>query len=144
MSFWNGSRWVEEKTAPPATRPSRTANWAATIAMLIGLAVIIAPLGMIAAASHHSNNSGCAVNPSSADVGEAYDVSAWGSPTGTAVNIWVTDPNNATVGRPLGSTPDGTFNLKESSDSAGTWTYAFSGPTKKHMTLYGTCAVDAY
>jgi hypothetical protein len=144
MSFWNGSRWVPKKMAPPAPRPSRTANWTATIAMLIGLGVIAAPLGMMAAASRHTDNSGCAISTSAADVGEAYVVSAWGIPTGTAVNIWVTDPNDTTVGRPLGSTPDGTFNLKESSDSAGTWTYAFSGPTKKHMTWYGTCAVDVY
>ena len=50
MSFWNGTRWVEEQSAPPAPRPSRAANWAATAAMVIGLAAIMAPLQMITAA----------------------------------------------------------------------------------------------
>jgi hypothetical protein len=144
MSYWDGTQWVADKTAPTAPRPSRAANWAATAVMVIGLAALIAPLQLIAASSHHGTNSGCAVSPSRADVGETYVVNAWGIPTGTAVNIWVTDPNNTTVGRPLGSTPDGTFNLDESSAFAGTWTYAFSGPTKNHMTMYGTCSVDAY
>jgi hypothetical protein len=143
MSFWNGTHWVEETPAPPAPRPSRAANWAATAAMTIGLAAILAPLQLIAAASHHSNNSGCAVSTASADVGEVYVVSAWGIPTGTAVNLWVTE-NGVTTGSPLGSTPDGTFALNEWSTTPGVTTYAFSGPTKNHMTVYGTCSVSAY
>lgn len=144
MSFWNGSRWIEEKTAPPAPRPSRTANWAATMAMLIGLAVIVAPLGMMAAASHRpSTTSGCAVSPSSADVGENYVVSAWGLSTRTAINLWVTE-NGVTKGEPLGGTTDGTFALDRSSQVAGVTTYTFSGPTGKNMKIYGSCTVSAY
>jgi hypothetical protein len=57
----------------------------------------------------------------------------------------VTDPNGNTTGSPLGSTPDGNFALDESSSSAGTWTYVFSGPTKNNNTqIYATCSVDAY
>jgi hypothetical protein len=109
--------------------------------MIVGLAAIVAPLQIIVAA--RPTSSGCAVNPASADVGEVYVVSAWGIPTGTAVNLWVTD-DGVTTGSPLGSTPDGTFNLDEWSATAGVTTYTFSGPTKKHMTIYGTCSVSAY
>ena len=143
MSTWDGYRWVAEQAAPPAPRPSRAANWAATAAMVIGLAAVFAPLQLIAAASHHSSDSGCSVSPASAAVGDVYVVSAWGIPTGTAVNLWVTQ-NGVTTGSPLGSTPDGTFNLNESSQTAGVTTYTFSGPTKKHMAVYGTCSVEAY
>jgi hypothetical protein len=143
MSYWDGTRWIADKAAPAPT-PSRLHNWAATAVMVFGLAAVIAPLQLIAASSHHATNSGCDVSAASADVGETYIVSAWGIPTGTGVNIWVTDPNGSTVGRPLGTTLDGTFNLEESSAFGGTWTYAFSGPTKNHMTMYGTCSVDAY
>jgi hypothetical protein len=80
-------------------------------------------------------------------VGQIYTVSESGLPTGTAVNLWVTDPSGNTAGSPLGSTPDGSFDLNESSASAGTWTYTFSGPTKNNpntMVVYGSCSVDAY
>jgi len=84
----------------------------------------------------------CAITPSSAVVGQIYLVGAGGLPTATAINLWVTDPSGATTGSPLGSTPDGTFNLNESSGSPGTWTYAFSGPVKNHMDVYATCSVS--
>ncbi len=71
-------------------------------------------------------------------------VTATGLPTMSAVNLWVTDPSGSTTGSPLGSTPDGTFALNESSSSAGTWTYMFSGPTKNNgMQIYASCSVDA-
>jgi hypothetical protein len=89
-------------------------------------------------------SSSCSVNPGSVAVGDWYVVSASGLPTDTAVNLWVTDPSGGTVGRPLGSAPDGTFNLNESSSSAGVWTYTFSGPTKTNNTaVYATCSVTA-
>ncbi len=143
MSFWNGTRWVDETTQSPAAKPSRLANWAGTGLMILALGAIAVPLQFAAASSHHSTNSGCAVNPLSADVGETYVVSAWGLPTGIAINLWVTE-NGVTTGSPLGSTGDGTFNLNESSQTAGVTTYAFSGPTKQHMNVYGTCTVSAY
>ena len=93
------------------------------------------------------SNSSCSVNPSSAAVDQTYVVSASGLPTDTAVNLWVTDPSGVTNGSPLGSTPDGTFAMNESSSSAGTWTYTFSGPTKNNpdaTTVYASCSVDAY
>ena len=103
-------------------------------------------VGMVHVASATPSKSGpkCWVSPNPVAVGQTYVVSAGGLPTGTAINLWVTDPSGNTSGSPLGSTPDGTFNLEESSSSAGTWTYAFSGPVKKHMSPYATCSVDAY
>jgi hypothetical protein len=92
-------------------------------------------------------NPTCSVDPASVDVGQTYVVSASGLPTETAINLWVTDSDGVTAGSPLGSTPDGTFALNESSSSAGTWTYTFSGPTKNNAgstAVYATCSVDAY
>jgi hypothetical protein len=111
--------------------------------MIIGLVALMIPLQLILAASHHTNDSGCSVSSETVDVGQTYVVSAWGIPTDTAVNLWVT-VDGVTSGSPLGSTPDGTFNLNESSSVAGVTTYTFSGPTRKHMTVYGTCSVSAY
>jgi hypothetical protein len=91
-------------------------------------------------------SSSCSVNPGSVNVGDTYVVSASGLPTGVAINLWVTDPNNNTAGSPLGSTPDGTFNLNESSSFAGPWTYTFSGPTKNNpdtTSVYASCSVTA-
>jgi len=88
----------------------------------------------------------CSINPSPVAVGQSYLLSASGLPTGTPVNLWVTDPSGHTSGSPLGGTGDGTFNMNESSSSAGTWTYTFSGPTKNNpdaTAVYASCSVDA-
>jgi hypothetical protein len=111
----------------------------------IGAVLLVAPA--FAAKGGHSADPSCSISPSTADIGQVYVVSASGLPTSTAINLWVTDPNGNTTGSPLGSAPTGTFNLNESSSSAGTWTYTFSGPTKKNPSttaVYATCSVDAY
>ena len=95
------------------------------------------------AASHKRIDPPCTINTYSPAVGATYVVSATGIPTDTAINLWITDPGGNTTGSPLGSTPDGTFNLNESSSSAGPWTYAFSGPVKNHMDVYAVCSVVA-
>jgi hypothetical protein len=93
----------------------------------------------------HKSDPTCGISPSPTAVGEVYVVSAAGLPVLSAINLWVTDPSGNTTGSPLGSTPDGTFALNESSISAGTWTYVFSGPTKSNgMQIYASCSVDAY
>ena len=93
----------------------------------------------------HRSEPPCSISPNPAAVGAVYVVSATGLPALSAINLWVTDPSGNTTGSPLGSTPDGTFALNESSSSAGTWTYMFSGPTKNNNTqIYSTCSVDAY
>jgi hypothetical protein len=141
MSFWDGSRWVQAEQT--ATNPrSRRANWAATLVAVIGLVALIVPFSSVAAASQKSDP-GCSVSPALVGVNTSYTVSAWGLPTRTGINLWVTE-NGVTTGSPLGGTWDGTFNLSESSSVAGTITYAFSGPTKNHMTVFATCSVDAY
>ena len=95
-------------------------------------------------AASHKSGSSCAISPNPAAVDATYVVSATGLPTGTAVNLWVTSPDGSTTGSPLGSTPDGTFNLDETSATAGTWTYQFTGPTKHNTVVYGTCSVAVH
>ena len=119
-------------------------------AVVLALAITsIATSGALAAkpsggGGGHRNDPPCVISPSAVVVGQVYVVSVSGLPTGTAINLWVTDPNGSTTGSPLGSTPDGSFNLDESSSSAGMWTYAFSGPTKQqNTTVYATCSVSA-
>jgi hypothetical protein len=109
--------------------------------MVAALGVLVAPTTSFAGRGA-KHDPPCSINPSPALVGESYVVSASGIPTGTAVNLWVTDPNGVTVGSPLGSTPDGTFNLVESGTSAGVWSYTFSGPTKQNTVVYSTCSVQ--
>jgi hypothetical protein len=110
-----------------------------TAAAVVGVAVGIPS----ASAANRHVDPPCTISPSPAAVGQTYVVSVSGLPTGTAINLWVTAPDGTTTGSPLGSTPDGTFALNESSSSAGQWTYAFSGPTKQHTVVYSTCSVTA-
>lgn len=51
MSFWNGTRWVDETTQSPAAKPSRLANWAGTGLMILALGAIAVPLQFAAARS---------------------------------------------------------------------------------------------
>jgi hypothetical protein len=85
----------------------------------------------------------CSVSPNPSPVGETHVVSVSGLPTDTAINLWVTDASG-TVGRPLGSTPEGSFALEESSRFVGTTIYQFSGPERGNMKIYSTCFADAY
>jgi hypothetical protein len=110
--------------------------------LLLGATLIVPS---VALASSHKADPACKVNTGTADIGATYVLSAWGLPTGTAINLWVTTPDKVTTGSPLGSTPDGAFNLNESSQQSGTTTYTFSGPTKqRNTTVYATCSVDVY
>jgi hypothetical protein len=113
----------------------------------IHIAVIVAMLAVavspaLADKGGRKNDPPCTISPSPVAVGQEYVVSVSGLPTDTAINIWVTDANG-TVGRPLGSTADGSFALTESSSVAGTTTYAFSGPEKHNTFVYSTCSVEA-
>jgi hypothetical protein len=96
------------------------------------------------ASAHPKTDPPCTVSVNPAAVGSTYVVSTSGLPAGSAINLWVTAPNGTTTGSPLGSTPDGTFNLNESSSYAGVWTYKFTGPTGHNMQTYSTCSVSAY
>jgi hypothetical protein len=139
MSYWNGIAWND---GTPVERPAhRAVDRTATAAMLLGAIALLIP--MLAASASRGGSAGCEVNPSSADVGEVYVVRAWGLPTGLAINLW-TNEDGVTTGSPLGGTPDGTFALDEVSNSPGVTTYSFSGPTKKHTTVYSRCTVSAY
>lgn len=118
------------------------------VAVLAAVAAFFLVAPAFAAKGGHNADPPCTISTgSTAAVGQMYVVSMSGLPTGTAVNLWVTGPNGNTAGSPLGSTPDGTFNLNESSSSAGQWTYTFSGPTKSNpsaTTVYGSCSVTAH
>ena len=115
--------------------------------LLTFIALVIVALGTqpsFAAGHARKGDPGCSISPAESPVGATYVVTSWGLPTGTAINLWVTGPDGTTNGSPLGSTPDGTFNLDESSDAAGVWTFVFSGPVKQHTVVYATCSVEAY
>jgi hypothetical protein len=89
----------------------------------------------------------CTISPSPAAVGETYVVSVSGLPTGVAINLWITDPSGSTSGSPLGSTGDGSLAPKRVANSAGSWKYSFSGPTKDNPSptvVYSSCSVEAY
>ena len=116
------------------------------VAVIATVAAVFLVGPALAAKGRHADPPCTISTGSTAAVGQVYVVSMSGLPTGTAVNLWVTDPNGNTSGSPLGSTPDGTFNLNESSPFAGQWTYTFSGPTKNNSSstvVYGSCSVTA-
>ncbi len=114
-----------------------------SVFVVLMTATIVAAGAQAGLAASHRVDPVCTISPNPAAVGATYVVSASGIPTGTAINLWVTDPSGATTGSPLGSTPDGTFGMNESSASAGLWTYAFSGPVKQHTDVYASCSVAA-
>lgn len=117
------------------------------VAAIATVAAVLLVTPAFAAKGGHNADPPCTISSgSTAAVGQMYVVSMSGLPVGTAINLWVTDPNGHMAGSPLGSTPDGTFNLNESSPSAGQWTYTFSGPTKQNANstaVYGSCSVTA-
>ena len=129
-------------TASPRVRaPRRASVIAVAVTMVAAASMAAAAPALAGKGGPTSRTSGCSINPGAAAVGATYVVSVSGLPTGTAINLWVTAPDGTTTGSPLGSTPDGSFALNESSSSSGPWTYTFSGPTKQHTTIYADCSV---
>ena len=115
----------------------------------VGIPVVIAvttifgfgALNMVPAASKHKDPS-CAVTPNTAAVNTTYVVSANGLPTLSPINLIVKYGNGTVTMSPLGSTPDGTFNLNESSTVSGTATYEFTGLIRNNNTqIYSRCSV---
>lgn len=146
MSFWDGTRWVDDDLGP-APAGSRTGTWAATAVMILGLVALMIPFGATSAASRHRFDPPCTINPSPVSVNQTYVVSVTGLPIDKAINLWVTDPTGGVTGSPIGGTSDGTFSLSRSSAFAGMWTYTFKGADKQNAAttpVYATCSVDAY
>ena len=114
-----------------------------TLGFAVAVGVLLGTYPGVASA-HPKTDPPCTISPNPAVVGSTYVVSASGLPTGSAINLWISAPNGTTTGSPLGSTPDGTFNLNESSGYAGTWTYKFTGPTGHNMQTYATCSINAF
>jgi hypothetical protein len=113
--------------------------------MIVGLVAIALPFQLVSAASKGHGKYGdppCTTSAGSVSVGDTFWLSVDGLPTGTAINLWVTD-SRGTFGSPLGSTPDGSFHMQESAAVPGTTTFAFSGPVRGNMAVYATCSVVA-
>ena len=84
----------------------------------------------------------CSISPSAVAVGQMYVVSVAGLPALSPINLVVANAQGTTAS-PLGSTPDGTFNLSEMSPVAGTTSYQFTGPFKNsNTTVYASCSVS--
>jgi hypothetical protein len=98
-------------------------------------------LTSVPVASKHKADTSCSVSPNPSAVNATYVVSAHGLPALSAINLIVRYGNGTTTASPLGSTPDGTFNMNESSPVAGTTTYEFTGLTRNNTQIYATCAV---
>lgn len=96
MTFWDGTQWVPEAASPP--RQSRAATWAASAVMVIGLIALIAPLSLIAAASHrHAAGVAVACDPSPCSPGGSLTVTGWGltpSAGGQQVFVWLGYPDD--------------------------------------------------
>ena len=143
MSYWNGSRWASDEVAPSAG-PKR-ANWPATVVMIVGLIALALPFQLVAAGGKGHGKYGdppCTTSATAVTVGETFWLNVDGLPTGTAINLWVTD-SRGTSGSPLGGTPDGSFHMQEAAAVAGTTTFTFSGPQRGNMAIYATCSVEA-
>jgi hypothetical protein len=51
MSYWDGTHWVADTTAPAPSTTSRRASWAATAVMILGLAALVVPFAATSAAA---------------------------------------------------------------------------------------------
>jgi hypothetical protein len=98
-------------------------------------------LTSVPVASHHKADPSCSVSPNPSAVNATYVVSATGLPVLSAINLIVKYGNGTVTASPLGSTPDGTFNMNESSPVAGTTTYEFTGLIRNNTQIYATCSV---
>lgn len=120
-------------------------RFVARVAILVGLigATVLAGAA-VAPHTHAASRKAdppCSISPASVSMGQSYIVSVSGLPILSPINLVVTDAQGTTAS-PLGSTPDGTFNLSESSSVAGTTTYQFTGPFKNsNTTVYANCSV---
>jgi hypothetical protein len=127
MSYWDGSRWIPETVSTPAPRPRRLNDWAATAVMIVGLVALIAPLQLIAAASHRKADPGLTAScgASVCTVGGSLTVSGSGftpSAGGQQVILWVGYADDYCVG----TTCHG-FYVDPWVASDGTFSATFSG-----------------
>jgi len=110
--------------------------------LLLALAtVVLAAIPQTTGAAPRKKDPPCSVSVDPVTVGQTYVVLATGLPVGAPINLFVTE-GGQTVGRPLGSTPDGTFALNEASGVAGTTTYEFTGPVRPNIRVYSSCSVQ--
>jgi hypothetical protein len=118
--------------------------------LFVGTLVVIAVTSVIGfssltavnVASKHKADPSCSITPNPSAVNASYVVSASGLPALSAINLKVTYGNGTVTTSPLGSTPDGAFNLNESSPVTGTTTYQFLGLITNNTKIYATCSVS--
>ncbi len=96
--------------------------------LFVGAAIVIAVTSVIGfsalttvnVASKHKTDPSCSISPNPSAANATYVVSASGLPALSAINLKVTYGNGTVTMSPLGSTPDGTFAMNESSPVTGT------------------------
>jgi hypothetical protein len=76
MSYWNGTAWVADAT-PSKPAPSKRANWAATILMVVGLVALMLPLQMTMAGGHRYPGS-LTATPNTLHAGDTFTVTGCG------------------------------------------------------------------
>jgi len=118
--------------------------------LFVGITAVVAITGIfgfnvlitVPVASHKADPT-CTVSPNPSAANTTYVVSAIGLPVLSATNLIVKYGNGTVTMSPLGSTPDGAFNLKEASPVAGTTTYQFTGLIRNNNTkIYATCSIN--
>jgi hypothetical protein len=125
MSYWNGTRWLENELEdrPVASQRAR-GNWAATIVMIVSLAALMIPLTIASASSHKGSPSLNVTCGSSCVVGGSLTVRGSGftpSAGGQQVMLFVEYPNDYCVG----STCHG-FYYNPTVGDDGTFTHTFN------------------
>ena len=98
MAYWDGMRWAPEP-GPKRRHSSQLASWAATLAMLLGLVALLAPLQLVAAGSPKRSAPTVSVScePSPCAVGGSMTVHGAGftpSAGGQQVIMWLGYPDD--------------------------------------------------
>jgi hypothetical protein len=102
MSFWDGTRWVDERDAGRLTGSSRQhtrrTDWLATAIMILGLVALMLPLaGTSAASRRHDPTLAVSCGASACTVGGSLTISGAGytpSAGGQQVFLWVGYPGD--------------------------------------------------
>jgi len=102
MSFWDGTRWVDEQDASRQTgsrrERSRRTDWLATAIMILGLVALLVPfVGTSAASRRHAPTLTISCGASTCNVGGSLTISGAGytpSAGGQQVFLWVGYPGD--------------------------------------------------
>jgi hypothetical protein len=81
MSFWDGTRWVDERVAAAPSTSSRRTSWAATAVMILGLVALIVPFSATSAARGNRYPGTLTATPSTLHAGDLFTVTGCGYDT---------------------------------------------------------------